>query len=293
MKKFFLFLILLNAKWLAAQGPLDGYMKGKGVLDLAPSFSWMNANDFAGANDQIYDTGYRGQLLSVFAEYGVTDNFDVVATIPFVFTADQQGLQDGGLYVKYRPVYAKLGDAGHLGVLAAMGASFPLSDYEPTNAGALGQRAVAVPARLIAQWDSPFGVFFNLTGGYNWRLDQLKDADIAIVRQRRPDYQPIDPPGYLTLLTRVGLPLKKAYFDAWAEWQRTSGGADYVPDVPDLPQAYGVSYTQVGGTAYFANGTRGGVVLSGAYIVGGRNVSRIARITIGIVVKMGNTEKKQ
>lgn len=282
------FIILCFPYLALAQGPLDGYLKGKGVLDLAPSFSFNTADKFEGAGGQTYDEVYKGQMLSLFAEYGLTEKFDLVATAAAVFTPLQSGLQDAGLFVKYRPIYAPLGKAGKLGVLFGTGAAFPLSDYEPSVTGALGQRAVTVPAKIILQWETPLGLFLNLTGGYNFRLDELKDADIAVIRQQRPDYEPVDPQNFTTFLLKLGFPARHFYLDGWAEWQHTPGGADYVQNVPDLPQAYGVSYTQIGGTAYYSDNGRTGFYVSGGYILNGRNTSRIQRITFGMVLKLGN-----
>ncbi len=282
-----LILFLASTFSAVAQGPLDGYLKGKGVLDLAPSFSFNSARKFDGANNQTFDTPYRGSLLSLFGEYGVSEKFDLVATASVAFTENQSGLQDGGVYVKYRPFYEELGKMGRLGVLFGTGASFPLSDYEPTATGALGQKAVVVPARLIVQWETPLGIFFNLSGGYNWRLDDLQDADIAVIRLVRPNYQPTKPQDFSTLLFKLGLPAKHYYLDAWVERQFTSGGADYVVNVVDLPQAYGVSYTQIGGTAFYSESGKNGVYLSSGYILGGRNTSRIFRVTLGAVLKIG------
>jgi hypothetical protein len=281
------FVLLFLAQITAAQGPLDGYLKGKGVLDLAPSISFNSASKFDGANNQSYDEAYKGQLFNLFAEYGLTEKFDLVATAAAVFTPIQSGLQDGGLFVKYRPVYATMGRAGKLGVLFGTGATFPIGNYEPTVTGALGQKAVTVPARLIMQWETPLGLFLNLTGGYNFRLDDLKDKDIAVIRQQRPNYEPVDPRNFTTFLVKVGFPARHFYLDGWAEWQHTQGGADYVQNVPDLPQAYGVSYTQIGGTAYYSDNGRTGFYFSGGYILGGRNTSRIQRITFGMVFKIG------
>jgi len=270
-----------------AQGPLDGYLKGKGVLDFAPSFSLNSAKKFDGASGQVYDEPFKGQTLSLFAEYGLTEKFDLVATAAAVFTPLQSGLQDGGLFVKYRPVYASMGKAGRLGVIMGTGAGFPIGNYAPTATGALGQRAVTVPARLILQWDSPIGLFLNVTGGYHFRLDDLKARDIDLIRQQRPEYEPIAPRDFTTMLLKVGFPAQNFYLDGWVEWQYTNGGADYVQNMPDLAQAYGVSYTQMGGTAYYSDNGRTGFFLSGGYILGGRNTSRIQRITFGMVFKFG------
>ncbi len=289
MKKNFLFILLLFlTPPLHTQGALDGYMKGKGNLDLSPSFSVMQAKDFSGAGGQLFDIPYKGNLLSVFAAYGVTDRFDLVASIPYIFTSTQSGLQDGGFYAKYRLVYAQPPGKGRFSIIAGTGVSLPLSDYEPVAAGALGQRAVVVPGRIIAQWDTPWGPFVNLTGGYNWRLDDYKPADIERVQVARPNYQPPNPPGYTTFLCKVGLPTTHFYIDGWMEYQYTPAdqGADFIQGVTDLPQAYGVTYTQVGGTIYYSENGKRGVFISGGKILAGRNISRIFRFTGGIVVKL-------
>lgn len=282
-----LFAILLPML-LPAQGPIDGYLKGKGVLDLAPSISFNSANDFVGANGQHFDIGYKGSLLSLFGEYGITEKLDVVGTAAYVFTSSRSGLQDGGLFLKYRPVYRDLQGAGRLGLLLASGLGFPLSDYEPTVSGALGQKAVILPARLILQWETPLGLFFNLTGGYNWRFDQLREVDIAEIRKERPDYQPSQPADFSTFLFKLGFPAARYYLDAWIEYQHTVGGNDYEPELPDLPQAFGVSFTQVGGTVFYADSGKNGFYVSGGYILGGRNTSKILRLTAGLVFKISH-----
>jgi len=282
------FWLLLLSFPLLAQGPLDGYLKGKGVLDLAPSFSINTAKRFDGAGGQVYDVGYKGNMLSLFAEYGLSEKIDLVATGAYVFTSTKNGLQDGALLVKYRPVYQEMGGAGKLGLLLGSGLGFPLTNYEPTATGALGQKALIAPLRLIVQWETPLGIFLNLTGGYNWRFDRLREADIAAVRKTRPDYQPVQPSNFATALFKIGFPTARYYLDAWVEGQYTRGGADYLPEVADLPQSFGVSYTQAGGTVYYSENGKSGFYLSTGYIFGGRNTGRILRVTGGMVFKIGN-----
>jgi hypothetical protein len=271
---------------LFAQGPLDGYLKGKGILDFAPSLSINRASTFLGSNGAVYDETFQGTMLSLFAEYGVSKNLDLVATGAYVFTATQNSLQDGGLLAKYRPFYKESKEFGRLGILLGGGLTFPMTNYEPLATGAVGQKATTLPLRAIVQWETPVGIFFNITGGYSWRMDQLDNTDIATVRAQRPDYQPVTPRPFSTMLFKMGFPTKHFYTDAWFEWQQTSGGADYQPGIIDLPQAYGVTYTQAGGTIFYSGSGKNGVFASGAYIMTGRNTSRILRITLGAVVKI-------
>ncbi len=284
MPKFFVALLFPIAA--VAQGPLDGFLKGKGKLDLAPSFSFNNAKKFEGAGGQLFDETYNGQALSLFAEYGLSRSLDLVGTATAVFTPTQSGLQDGGLFLKYRPFYKEINKLGKIGVLFGSGATFPMSDYEPTATGALGQKAITVPLKMIAQWETPTGFFLNITGGYHIRLDRLAESDIAKIRLERPDYAPIQPQNFSTFLLKIGFPAEHYYLDAWTEWQYTAAGNDYTPEVPDLAQAFAVSYTQVGGTAYYSDNGKTGFYISTGFIIKGRNTSRIGRVTLGMVFKV-------
>lgn len=272
---------------IAAQGPLDGYLKGRGKLDLAPSFSSNAAQKFDGAGGQIFNETYRGSLLSVFAEYGLSKNLDLVGTAAYVFTAEQSGLQDGSFWAKYRPWQRDFSKIGKLNLLLGGGIAAPLSDYEPLATGALGTKSVVAPLRVIVQLESRFGFFLNFTGGWNLRLDNLAAADIAEIRRSRPDYQPVEPPDFATFLFKIGLPTRRVYADAWLEIQQTRGGVNFQQGIADLPQAYGVSYRQLGGTLYYSENQRNGVFFSTGKILGGRNVSRVLRLTGGLVFKFG------
>ena len=275
--------ILLLLPYLAhAQGPLDGFLKGKGVFNLVPNFSFNNADRYFGAPGETYDIPFNGNTLSVFSEYGLTEKIDLVATGAYVFTSARSGFQDGGVFVKYRPVYHQTQKAGKIGLLLGTGLSFPLADYEPAAEGALGQKAVVMPLRMLLQWELPFGLFLHASGGYNVRFDELKAEDIAGITAVRPDYEPVEPPDYGTLLLKAGFPAKHFYVDGWVEWQKAYGGSDYAPGLPDLPQAYGVSYTQTGGTLYYSDNGRTGYILSGAYTFQGRNTSDVVRVTLGM-----------
>lgn len=86
----------------------------------------------------------------------------------------------------------------------------------------------------------------------------------------------------------MGFPAAHYYFDAWFEWQNTQGGANFMPNEADLPQLYGVSYRQLGGTAFYSDNGKNGFYLSTGYVLGGRNVGRTFRITSGVVLKFPN-----
>ena len=274
----------------AAQGPIDGYLKARGETTLALSASATGADRFIGGDGATaFDFPFRGQLVGLYASYGLTDGLDLVASVPYVITETTAGLQDAALFAKGLLRRFPLGDAAHgartLDVLGALGVSYPLSDYEVVAAGAIGQRAQVVQPRLVAQYNQP-GFFASGIAGYNYRFDELDRERLAAIQRVRPGYRPDQPSDFLNFLLRAGVPTARLYADAWLEVQRTLGGSDFVPDVEELPQPYDVDYQQVGGTLYYSETGRWGFSVSGATFLGGRNTSRLWRVTAGAVLNL-------
>jgi hypothetical protein len=283
---YVLCILLFFFSLLNAQGPIDGYLKGKGNFDLAPSISNNASSTFRGAKGSLYNFSFRSNLVGLFGEYGISKNLDVVGTAAYIITPTQSGFQDGSIFAKYRFWKSNLDKPFRVHALGAIGASFPLSNYKPIVSGALGTRAVSIPARFILQVETPVGLFVNFTTGYTWRLDQVSVGDVQDLRLLRPDYQAIRPAHYSTYLLKIGLPKAHYYIDAWFEWQRTHGGSNYAVDQIEFPQNYGVDYQQIGGTFYYSENQKVGYYLSSAGILGGRNVSQVFRITLGLVIKL-------
>ena len=282
--------VICSLLWCAnavAQGPIDGYLKAKGEADVVLSFSATGAEEFIGGDGSTFALPFRGQLLSAFAAYGLTDKLDIIASVPFVITEANSGLQDGALFVKGEVLKVKLSEDGqqNLSVLGALGISAPLSQYEVVAAGAIGQRAQVVQPRVVAQYNRP-GFFGSVVGGYNYRFDELDLDRLAEIQRTRPAYRPEQPKDFVNMLLRVGIPTSTLYVDAWVEFQRTLGGSDFVANVEELPQPYDVDYQQVGGTVYYSESPRWGFAASGAAFLGGRNTSRLWRVTMGLVYKV-------
>ena len=273
----------------SAQGPVDGYMKPKGDLDVALGLSLTGATNFIGGDGAMVRQEFRGRLLGLYAAYGVTDDLDVVASAPYVITATTNGLQDGGVYAKYRvwskPVGAEDKRVGTLDVIAAAGVQVPLSDYEVVANGAIGQRARLVQPRLVTQWNGK-GYFVSAIAGYNYRFDGLDTQELARIQETRPGYRPEQPADQLVGLFRAGIPGRRFYVDAWLELQRTLGGEDFTQGVEELVQAYRVDYNQVGGTLYYSESEHWGFAAGAARVIGGRNTSEFWRLTGTVVWKM-------
>ncbi|MFK8100873.1 MAG: hypothetical protein AB8G15_00040 [Saprospiraceae bacterium] len=299
MKKYILLflgliLALLSPNFVAAQGAIDGFMKGKGNLDLALSFATESSGKFfsrVDGRDTTFDFGISANSVSLFAAYGITDDLDVIASIPFVSrSANTQGLQDGSVYLKYQSINTALSDLGRLKVITGAGISFPLSDYEVQNSRAIGQQALVVPLRVVAQVDLNSGLFFNITGGYNFRLDEnervLADSFLVLT----PNGTVTQPDDFISLSAKVGYSTGKQYFDLWFDYQHTEGGNSYRDGDPSGFKSLGVSYSKIGGTYYYAFKPNFGAFLGLSKVFGGRNINDQLTISVGVVYKL-NTNK--
>ena len=281
--------LCVAASSLVAQGPVDGYMKERTELDVALGLSATGASNFLGGKGELVREGFRGQLIGAFAAYGITDEFNVVASVPYVITETTSGLQDGAVFAKYRLLSKPLGKAesraGTLDIIAAAGVQVPLSDYEVVANGAIGQRAKLVQPRLVTQWNGK-GYFVSAIAGYNYRFDGLDVEALAALQADAPGYRPEQPADQVTALLRAGIPGRRFYVDAWLEIQRTLGGGDFTAGRVEFPQAYDVDYQQAGGTLYYSESAHWGFAGSAARVLGGRNTSEFWRVTGTVVYKL-------
>ena len=279
----FFLLVCFNFKPLS-QGPIDGFMKGEGNLDGAIGFSVQRSDLYYGLDDEIYDLNYSAELLSFFAQYGLSDKFDAVATVPFIFTQFENKFQDMGLFLKYRPVHYVFEKNHELDLLLSGGFTFPASDYRPDVTGAVGQRAQQIPLRGILQLKTKNGIFFNTTGTFNYRLDKLSDNTISLATSLNPNFILVEPANSGLLMFRMGFATKKHFVEIFSEWQKTFGGVNFQPTVYQPPQSYGVDYWKIGGTYYYDVVTNG-LAINLSYIPRGRNIGNIISVSISFILK--------
>ena len=259
---FLLFTLFVGAANSLAQGPIDGFMKGKGNLDAAVSFSREKASHYFAGNDKI---DFSGEIstIGLFAAYGITNWADVIVNIPVV----NGKFQDGGIFAKLGKKDISLGNT-KLSLIGALGFSFPLHKYPTEVASAIGQQAYLLQPRAIVQYYPHQNFFINLRGGYNYSLE-------------------IVPPSYVYSL-KAGYFKNKFYSDAWIEFQEGIGGKDYRGKGDLKPNSFrelGVSYIKAGGVLYYQAIPRLGGFIGFANIFTGRNTFEYFRISIGVVLK--------
>ncbi len=288
MKKILIsFCFVLGLSSVAfSQGAIDGYMKGKGNLDLALSYAKEDSDKYFSRNsggDTTLNFGIETQSVNLFAAYGISDRFDIIASIPYVQrTSSAKGLQDAGVYLKYKIVHSEIEGAGRLKFILGAGAQFPISDYDFNDARAIGQQAFIIPVRGVLQLDLNNGFFGNITGGYNFRLDEndriVTDANGEVIPTTQPD-------NFTTLSAKIGYASAKHYADIWFDFQNTEGGNSYRDGDPSGFKSFGVSYTKIGGTYYYAIRPQFGAFVGLSKIFSGRNIGNSFTYNLGVVYK--------
>lgn len=121
-----------------AQTEWDAIMMNKNQLCIGPMYthsSWKNYWEGTLKRDNLNLGTVTTQSVMVGANYGITNNLNVMVAAPYVWTkasagtlSGQRGIQDLSAFVKWRAVNTQLGK-GKFAAYALGGISTPLSNY--------------------------------------------------------------------------------------------------------------------------------------------------------------------
>lgn len=122
------------------------------------------------------------QSVVYMTNYGITDNLNVLASVPYVWTHASggtlhglKGFQDLSLFLKWKAVTLPMAGKGKFSVFAVGGFSTPLTNYVidflPLS---IGLGSTNLTARLTADFQS--GIFFTtVSGAFTWRSNVKLD----------------------------------------------------------------------------------------------------------------------
>lgn len=280
--------VLCSTTSLAAQGLLDGFMRGKGNLVTALSYS-----------NESYDTYYVGRnntknpnlgtiktnSLGLFIAGGVTNYLDIIVSAPYVsakategFMSDQDDFQDIGIFVKGRFLNHSFENNGTMSLMAAGGISTPLSDYIADSPVSIGNQSTQWDGRLIAQFRFAQGLFVAAQTGYIKRGNVVIDRGLEVSVPDAWDY-----------ILRSGGSYKKWYADAWLQHQSSRNGTDIGPGVP-FP-SNDIDFTRIGFTLYhpipkFENF---GIAVGSGFTLSGTNIGMSNRFSASLVYNFSVT----
>lgn len=257
------------------QGRVDGFLKGKGNLDIA-----------LGANVELNGKFYAGNNLislprtivsaNAFFAYGIANNLDVNLSIPFIsVNGVENNLQDVALFLKYQFAQIKIADAqkGKINFLLAGGFSSNITNYETEGGSAIGQQAKVLDIRPVIHYQANSGFFATIQGGYNYKFDPVPDA--------------------VVFAAKIGLAKANWYADIWYDGQIGIGGLDYQgTPAPASFRELGVDYHKIGGTFYKPINDMLGMYGGASYVLNGRNISKGVGFSLGLVFKPNVKRKK-
>lgn len=267
-----LFTIMIWQKSIA-QSAVDGYMKGKGNLDVVPGVSFENFSDYFGRLNELTTIKRTSISVNLYSAMGITNWLDAQISVPYVFVdEDNNGMQDFSAYLKGAIINKQCKSGTRFRLMISVGTSFPMSNYETESAYSIGQQAKALDGRIIIQITKPNGFFIMGQGGYTNRDEPVTSSYPAAIK--------------------IGWAKADYYIDFYYDQQIAIGGNDYLDygqEKKDFGQtnitfqSLGVSYGKIGLSYYKPFKNNSGISFGGSYVLWGRNVGQAVMVSISYV----------
>lgn len=264
----------MAAQHFYAQTEIDGIMMAKnnfctGAIDEYSSWDkyWENTFKRENLNFGTVST----QKISINGNYGITDNLNVIFSIPYVITKatagtmqGQKGFQDLSVTLK-GIVYEKEIKGNILSFYALGGFSFPTSnyvvDYLPLS---IGLQSKTVSIRLMS--DYQYGVLFTTVSGAYVKRSNIKiDRNVYFTDVMHYTNE-VDMPDGISFNARFGYRTSRLIAEAvFDNWTTQKGGFDITTNNMPFPSNT-MNMTKIG-----FNGKYNLKHISGLAIIGGSN----------------------
>lgn len=227
------------------------------------------------------------QSVMYMTNYGITNNLNVLASLPYVWTHASagtlhglKGFQDVSVFVKWKPLSFKVAN-GKLNLFAVGGFSTPVENYVidflPLS---IGFGSTNVSGRITADWQK--GIFYaTLSSAYVWRSNVKLDRTSYYTTEMHNTNE-VQMPDVLNSNFNVGIRKKYLVAEINVENVTTLGGFDIRKnDMPFVSNK--MNSTAVGVHAKYTLPffTHVELVGGGGYVVAGRNVGQSAMFHAG------------
>lgn len=239
MKKTYIVKILLTVVLIAsigglglrAQMPNDAIYMPKGTVCVGTMYTnstwkeyWENTLKRENLNIGTHTT----QSVMVMPAIGITDRFNVILGLPYVWTKTsagnlmgQKGLQDLSAWLKWKAVEVK-----GLSINGLLGASTPVSkyvaDFLPMS---IGLQCRTVSGRALVNYTHPkTGFYLTGHGTYSWRSNIYVDRDAYQADGRVYNTNEVRVPNAYDLGGRLGILKQKWQTEVFVERFSCIGG---------------------------------------------------------------------
>ncbi len=284
--KLFKLLFLLTSIVSFAQSPVSGFMKEKGQASVVLSYA-------SEKYDQVYFVPSINDAVPIFRdvqiasqslyfEYGVTNNFNVVVNLPYItatgnatesslkdlgFENKRAGLQDLKIYTKYN--FGSYVSGKHqIDFIGVFGLELPMgykADEGLQSIIAIGDESRKLNFSGIMMYKNQIGYFASAQIGNTFKNNRVPNA--------------------LTSEWKLGFAAKRFYVDAFFATQlNSSAGVDILqPGFEGFFPATKVNYTRVGLNAYLPFTKNLGLTAGANKYLSGRNLGVATGIYGGLV----------
>jgi hypothetical protein len=291
-------MILMFPILTSAQTEMDGIMMNKNQFCNGPVYehsSWDHYWEGTFKRDNENIGTVTTQMVMFMSNYGITDNLNIMASAPYVWTKasagtlhGMNGVQDLSLFLKWRPVTKTFGK-NKISMIGIGGFSTPLTnyviDYLPLSIG-LGSTNLTARGMIDYKHNR-----FTVTGSaaYIWRSNVKLDRDSYYDTQLHLTNE-VKMPNASYYQLRTGYRGKYLIAEALLTNWTTLGGFDITKNNMPFPSNK-MNSTMIGGyIKYTWKQLTNLSVLGGAnYTVAGRNMGQATSFNAGVfyLVQLG------
>jgi len=275
----------------SAQTDMDAIMMNKKQLCQGLTYdysSWDHYWEGTFKRDNANLGTVSTQALMYMPNYGITNNLNVMASVPYVWTKASQGtlhglkgFQDLSLFVKWRPLVTSFGE-NKFSLITIGGFSTPLSNYVldflPMSIG-LGSTNLMARGMIDYRRGK-----FSATGSatYTWRSNVKLDKDAYYDTELHLTDE-VKMPNQTLYQLRTGYRGKYLIAEALLTKLTTLGGYDITKNNGQLYPNLRMNSTMIGANVKYTikSYTNLSVVAGANYTVAGRNVGQSRAFNVG------------
>ncbi|GEO08421.1 hypothetical protein SAE01_09170 [Segetibacter aerophilus] len=266
-------------------------MMAKRNICVGPAYSyssWTNYWEGTYKRDNRNLGRVSTQMFAVMGNYGITNNLNVLFSVPYVKTKasegtmrGMEGFQDLSLWLKWRALKIKM-DKGTFSLFGITGLSVPLSnyvaDYLPLS---IGLHNKSLSARVMADYQT--GKFFVTgSGTYTRRSNVSVDRTSYYTTDAHLTNQ-VEMPDVASANFRTGLRSKYLIAEVVLANMTTLGGFDIRRNDMPFPSNKMIATTAGVNMKYTVEKVRGLELTAGAnQVIAGRNVGRALTVNGGV-----------
>lgn len=239
------------------------------------------------------------QGVGIMAAFGISDKFNVVASLPYIKTnasagtlSGMSGVQDLTLGLKYKVLKTK-----DLSANIIIGGSIPTTNYVAAFPLAIGNQSKTLFGRAMLHYLNDNGLTATAQGTYTLRSNIKIDAT-SYYTDRNIFSNEVAMPDVSNISLRGGYYTYRVEAEAYIEYNTTFGGFDIRRNDTMFPSNKMIS-TRVGVTAFYRIKPLHDlqVIANVAHTLSGRNVGKATSMSLGFMTildfnKKGEEAKK-